>query len=249
MGANEAVKSPLRTMRSVRIAALAAVVVSVGLTVPLQAAAQARCRSFTGPELQRLRRSLDRQRILRDSVERILVEAEAYDSTGALLVWTDEEEMRMKMALVNLDPPVEAYYKIRGLLAGHFRDTPPGDRDATVDLDAPEVTVDGDSAFVCGCGVPEETADRHLGEYMKRAIRRHPDFGLQTFDEVGKVSVFVDWQGNVLHAVLDDSTGDGWLDRVIPPVARKMEFEPASVDGTPRGAWLSRELRFRSVAH
>lgn len=83
---------------------------------------------------------------------------------------------------------------------------------------------------------------------MKQAIRRHPDFGAYSFEKKGRVSVFVDWRGKVLHAVLDDSTGDGWLDKVIPPIAREMEFEPASVDGTPRGGWLSRELRFRNVA-
>lgn len=220
---------------------------AVGPWVPRHAAAQDRCDTVTGDELRALRTSLEEQASLRDSIQRILTEAGAYDSTGALLVWTDDEEKKTRMALVNLDPPRSAYYRIRGLLAGHFSGKSARRRNVTVDLDAPDVAIEGDSARRCGCGVPEDAADRQLREYMKRAVQQHPDFDLQAFDAEGTVSVFVDWQGKVLHAVLADSTGDDWLDRVIPPLAREMEFEPASVDGTPRGGWLSRDFRFRST--
>lgn len=230
------------------LAVLVSVGIAAGLAGPHRAKAQERCETVSRAELDALRNSLEKKASLRDSLQRILVEAGAYDSAGALLVWTDEEEMKMRMALVNLDPPAKAYYRIRGLLAGYFSDAPARARNVAVDFDAPDVAIHGDAARVCGCGVPTDVGDRHVGEYMKQAIRRHPDFGTYHFEKKGRVSVFVDWQGKVLHAVLDDSTGDGWLDKVIPPIAREMEFEPASVDGTPRGGWLSRQLRFRNVA-
>lgn len=247
MGTKETLTAPASIVRPALVAVMVAVVASVGSLTPRSAAAQDRCRSVTGSELDRLRRSMERQRSLRDSVRDVLVDAEAYDSTGALLVWTDEEEMKMRMALVNLDPPAEAYYRIRGLLAGHFGDAPPTGRNATVDLDAPRITIRKDTVEVCPCSSPDN--DRTLREYMGQAIRRHPDYREYSFDEEGELSMFVDWQGEVIHGVLADSTGDSWLDRVLEPLAREMEFEPASIDGTPRGVWVSRRLRFRSTAH
>lgn len=223
--------------------ALGASVLAAALATP--AAAQEGCRTVRGPELEGLRSSVARQRSLRDSVARILSEAGAYDSTGALLVWTDAEERKTRMALVNLDPPREAYYRIRGLLAGHFRGRPPEERNATVDLDAPRIGLRDDTVRVCANELT--TNDRDIREYMRQAIRRHPDFQEYNFEERATVRMFVDWRGRVLHAVLADSTGDAWLDRVVPLLALEMEIRPASVAGVPRGRWLTRTFRFRNT--
>lgn len=75
------------------LAVLAWMGIVAGLASPPRAEAQERCEMVSGAELDALRNSLEKKASLRDSLQRILVEAGAYDSAGALLVWTDEEEM------------------------------------------------------------------------------------------------------------------------------------------------------------
>lgn len=73
-------------------------------------------------------------------------------------------------------------------------------------------------------------------------------------DSVGKILVvtdldrmetdigFVDWRGQVAEVRFQDSSGDEWLDEAFAATAREMEFEPATVEGTPIGVWVTREL-------
>lgn len=150
----------------------------------------------------------------------------------------------MKIALVNLEPPKETYYRIRGLLAGYFERNPMSAREVAIDLDQPSgsLPVDGPLS-ICG-GDPIN--DDHLSDLVGKVVRRHPEFGRVSLDASATVRVFVDWRGNVMHSVVADSTGDAWFDETLRPLAREMKFEPASLAGIPIGAWMFRPVHFRS---
>lgn len=220
---------------------------SVLAGLPLSTAvltAQTPCRTFEGASADSLRNRWEERNALRDSVRQVLAEAGALDSAGAVLVWTEGSPPQLKMALVNLDPPKKAYYRIRGLLAGFFEGKPATAREVAVDLDQPSGPLPADRPLsLCGGAA---TNDDRLRELVGKVVRRHPDFGRTSLDASGMVRIFVDWQGNVLHSLVADSTGDEWFDQALRPLAREMKFEPSSLSGVPVGTWTLRPIHFRA---
>lgn len=206
------------------------------------AAAQARCDTVRGATADSVRSWWRARSGLRDSVRAILADAGDLDPTGAVLVWTDPDASETRMVLVNLDPSREAYFRIRGLLGGFFAGRPAAERTLAIDLDAPSTTLPDGPFRVCACG--EAVNDGDLRQKMEKVVRRHRDFGEGRMEVTGRVRVFVDWQGNVLHSVVADSTGDPWFDEALNPLAREMKFEAATVAGTPHGSWRFRDLTF-----
>lgn len=235
-------RAPSRRSTRVGLCVVASVLAGLLLSTAVLTA-QTACRTVEGTSADSVRNRWEERNALRDSVREILAEAGALDSAGAVLVWTEGSPPELNMALVNLDPPEQAYYRIRGLLAGFFQGRATSAREVAIDLDQPSRSLPAHGPLsMCG-GRPSN--DDHLRGLVEKVVRKHPDFGRVSLDASGMVRVFVDWRGNVLHSVVTDSTGDAWFDKALRPLAREMKFEPFSLAGIPVGTWTARPVRFR----
>lgn len=224
------------------LCAAAALALSAVATAPGQLPAQASCRTAEGSRAEEVRENFREVAELRDSVEAILAREDDLDSAGKVLVTTDSEQMETDVAFVGFDPPQRAVYRIRGLLAEHFAGTPPEERRVSLDLEAPEVTIEEGRFETCS---PVAVNDEHVSEALAtagRAIMAETDGDLRGETFAAHLWLFVDWRGRVAHVRMQESSGNELLDEAFVAVAREMEFVPASVAGTPNGVWVLREM-------
>lgn len=226
----------------VLVRAATALVTSAALLAPGPLVGQAACTTEEGPMVEEMRETYREIAELRDSVEAILDREDALDSVGKIMVVTDLDEMETDIGFVDFDPPERAVYRIRGLLAEHFAGRPPEERNVSVDLEAPVVKIEGDRVESCA---PVAANDGHISELLREVgetYQASTDARIPGGTARAVLWLFVDWRGQVAEVRFQGSSGDEWLDEAFAATAREMEFEPATVEGTPIGVWVTREL-------
>ena len=165
------------------------------------------------------------------------------DSTGAVHVRGDSTRSLPEVSFIALDWPSDVRRAVRTEVLYFLRRLPPSDWTTTLQLDAPTVPLWQDRTERCAPATINDTTVQRL---VAEVVMDHPMSRMAGVEiwTAASLLLYVDPEGAVTRVEVVELEGDEWFRPRLDSVGRAMEFEPAILNGTPVGTWVTRNVVF-----